>query len=319
MKCDKDHIINPATGRCVLKRGTIGKKILAERCNNKEVLNPLTYRCVNKNGNIGRKIIKRTPSPKKKSPKKKSPKKKSPKKKSPKKKCLSGKYINSKTGRCRQIPNEFELNSKGKNIVMGAPDRISKILNKCSIGKAWPQKKKMGRGSVGSTYRTCKGDDCEYVLKIQKDDYEFRNEVKILRGLKSFKHAPKMFAAWVCKGKGYIVEEKLNELSGSREKKYMRLKKAIKLLNSKGYAFPDCHAGNVMERSDGTLVFIDFGWATYFPTKTSTIWEPIWLSDTVEREVTLSDVIAWQNVNMEEEFGTKTGYNKATIKFDEIF
>ena len=187
MKCDKDHIINPATGRCVLKRGTIGKKILAERCNNKEVLNPLTYRCVNKNGNIGRKIIKRTPSPKKKSPKKK---------------CLSGKYINSKTGRCRQIPNEFELNSKGKNIVMGAPDRISKILNKCSIGKAWPQKKKMGEGSVGSTYRTCKGDDCEYVLKIQKDDYEFRNEVKILRGLKSFKHAPKMFAAWVCKGEG---------------------------------------------------------------------------------------------------------------------
>ena len=316
MKCDKDHVINPITGRCVLKNGTIGKKILAGRCDTSEVLNPATHRCVKKDGVIGRKIIKRTPSPKRKSA---SPKRKSA---SPKRKCPSGKYLNSKTGRCRQIPNEFDIkNNKkiSKRIIAGAPSHISKILEKCSIGNAWPQKKKIGAGAVGSTYQTCKGDNCEYVLKIQKDDYEFRNEVKMLRGLKNFKHAPTLFAAWVCRGKGYIVEEKLNDLSGSRAIKYDKLIKAIKLLNSRGYAFPDCHRGNVMERSNGTLVFIDFGWATYFPRKTSTIWEPIWLSNTVEREVTLSDVIAWQNVNLEEEFGTKAGYKKATLEFDKIF
>tara|TARA_B110000305_G_scaffold179080_1_gene198378 strand:+ start:115 stop:762 length:648 start_codon:yes stop_codon:yes gene_type:complete len=214
---------------------------------------------------------------------------------------------------------ELRSSKSRKKIIKGAPGPISKILNKCSIGKAWPQKKKLGAGSVGSTYQTCKGDDCEYVLKIQKDDFEFRNEVKMLRGLQKFKHVPEMLANWTCNGKGYIVEEKLNELSGSRINKYDRIKNAIKKLNSKGYAFPDCHAGNVMERDDGTLVFIDFGWATYFPTKSATIWEPIWLSDTVNREVKLSDVIAWQNVNLEEEFGTKAGYNRATKLFDNIF
>jgi hypothetical protein len=90
--CDKDKIRNPETGRCVLKTGAIGKKILEKlkkehkkgkkesnkkESNNKEpkkkeekpcdkdkIRNPETGRCVLKTGAIGKKILEKN-SPKK--------------------------------------------------------------------------------------------------------------------------------------------------------------------------------------------------------------------------------------------------------------
>jgi predicted Ser/Thr protein kinase len=311
MKYGKDYILNPTTGRYVLKNGVIGKKILADRCTKGKILNPASGRCVKKDGAIGRKIrSKQVIRNKKRS---KTPSKK--------RSCGRGRFLNSKTGRCKKIPtpiNEMSLNKRGI-IYKGAPERISKILEKCELGKSWKKKQVLGSGSVGRTYHVCKGTDCEYVMKVQKDDYEFRNEVKVMRKLRNFKHAPELVGAWTCKGKGYIVEEKLTKLKGTKEEKYKKVKKALKLLNAKRIAFPDCHVDNVMMRKDGTVVFIDFGWATYFSTATETIWEPIWLSDEVNRNVSLKDVIAWQNVNFEEEFGTKTGYNTAMNKYDKIF
>ena len=81
--CDKDKILNPKTGRCVLKSGKIGKEILRKKsprkstskkssniCTSNKILNPNTGRCVLKSGKIGKEILKsRSKSPSKSIPK----------------------------------------------------------------------------------------------------------------------------------------------------------------------------------------------------------------------------------------------------------
>jgi len=87
--CGKDKIRNPETGRCVLKTGAIGKKILKKKkesnkkesnkkesnkkepkkkeekpCDKDKIRNPETGRCVLKTGAIGKKILAKN-SPKK--------------------------------------------------------------------------------------------------------------------------------------------------------------------------------------------------------------------------------------------------------------
>ena len=51
--------MNPSSGRCVLKTGAIGKKLLgASKCNEAtQVLNPASRRCVLKSGKIGKAIL----------------------------------------------------------------------------------------------------------------------------------------------------------------------------------------------------------------------------------------------------------------------
>jgi predicted RNA methylase len=72
-KCPDDKILNPKTGRCVNKKGLIGKKILNEnikdnvkdnikKCPDDKILNPDTSRCVNKKGIIGKKILQNSKS-----------------------------------------------------------------------------------------------------------------------------------------------------------------------------------------------------------------------------------------------------------------
>lgn len=53
-ECPPDKIINPATGRCVLKTGKIGRTILQTPCPPDKVRNPTTKRCVKKTGAIGK-------------------------------------------------------------------------------------------------------------------------------------------------------------------------------------------------------------------------------------------------------------------------
>ena len=77
-ECNPDQIRNPATGRCVLKRSPLGKKILKEmgggsgskkksvpktvprkkECNADQIRNPATGRCVLKRSPLGKKIMK---------------------------------------------------------------------------------------------------------------------------------------------------------------------------------------------------------------------------------------------------------------------
>ena len=74
--CTSDKILNPSTGRCVLKSGKIGQKLLGKKksapkapkapkalkgkkCSNNKILNPSTGRCVLKSGKIGQKLMKK--------------------------------------------------------------------------------------------------------------------------------------------------------------------------------------------------------------------------------------------------------------------
>ena len=309
-KCKSTHVINPLSGRCVTKTGKIGQGILASLkspCIKNKIYNPSTGRCVLKTGVIGKALLDKTKV---------------------NRSCGSGRYLNSATGRCKKTPkpvNETSLRFSSRNkrdfssLKTSAPLKVSKLLNNCELNKKWTTQGKLGKGSVGSIYLTCKGNDCSYIIKVQKDDEEFRNEVSILKKLKGWKYAPKVYGMWTCKGNGYIVQEKLLPLVSNKKENYLALQKILKILHSKRIAFPDCHDGNAMSRADGTVVLIDFGWAAYFKTKTSKIWEPIWLSNTLGRSVNLEDMIAWETVNLTNDFGTAKDKRIAQVKFDEIF
>jgi hypothetical protein len=59
--CPPEKILNPATNRCVLRRGTIGRRLVG--CQDNEILNPTTGRCVKRNGALGRRILRQQREP----------------------------------------------------------------------------------------------------------------------------------------------------------------------------------------------------------------------------------------------------------------
>ena len=94
-KVPRAFICNPATGRCVLKDGKIGKLIMKAKkskkakkgskpkktCSDDQILNPRTGRCVKKDGKIGKQLL--GEKPKKKTAKKSAKKKPAKKSKKP--------------------------------------------------------------------------------------------------------------------------------------------------------------------------------------------------------------------------------------------
>lgn len=277
MKCSPDKIINPETGRCVLKTGAIGKKILHEQCRIKEkILNPNTGRCVNKNGAIGKKILKKTP-------------------------------VRKRKNRSRSLPKK--PSNKSRSLPKKPPKKFTRLTENCELNKVWKKNKRIGSGSVGSVYLT--GDNSPFVLKIQKDDQEFRREVMILKKLIGWKHSPKIEAMWTCKNKGYIVMEKLEDLKYSKSESLNKIQQVLKKLHSKNITFPDCHDGNIMMRKDGTVVLIDFGWAEYFPSKQSKVYDNWLAHDVVRGGVTMKQMYIWENYVMMDDFGTKEQIKKA--------
>ena len=71
--CKANQIRNPATGRCVKRNGSIGRKIRSKSrspvkrqspCKPNQIRNPATGRCVKRNGSIGRKIRSLSPDSK---------------------------------------------------------------------------------------------------------------------------------------------------------------------------------------------------------------------------------------------------------------
>jgi hypothetical protein len=80
--CEKDKILNPSSGRCVLKTGKIGKELLKkksnklsprkgmeQKCDKDKILNPSSGRCVLKTGKIGKELLKKKSKKTNKSPK----------------------------------------------------------------------------------------------------------------------------------------------------------------------------------------------------------------------------------------------------------
>jgi len=347
-------ILNDKTGRYVLKSGKIGQLLLKSKCKDSgKELDQRTNKCVSpcKAGKVRDPVTKRCRSPKKKSgPKKKSPspckagkvrdpvtkrcrspKKKSPspckagkvrdpvtkrcgspkKKSGPKKKspspCKAGKVRDPVTKRCKaQIPTQPSAAVKG-------------ILEKCSVTNHWKQnrKKVLALGSVGVVYQVCSIGNCDYILKEQDLDDEFLREVDILKRLKGWEHAPKVYGIWKCKGKGYIMEEMLIPYKYKKVDMLRKLQDILAKLYDKGISFPDCHTGNVMMRKDGTVVLIDFGWSEYFPYKTSTSTYG-YLSESLMRPVTLDEVKIWETSNLMDDFGTRKQYKDATVLLDQM-
>jgi tRNA A-37 threonylcarbamoyl transferase component Bud32 len=271
-KCKRDEIINPKTARCVKKTGKVGLEILRKNspCKRDEIINPKTARCVKKTGVIGRKLLLRTPSKRSK----------------------------------RKTPSP----AKNKKLAVQLPNKpsvaVAKVVNECKWERVWKKGRKIGAGAVGSIFTACDSDGCNYILKIQKDDDEFRNEVKILAKIRGWKHAPKVFGIWTCKGKGYIVEEKLLDLKFPKVMTFFKVQRILTQLH-KNYriAFPDCHEGNIMMRADETVVLIDFGWAEYFSSNTAKSSTDTWLSDKLKRPVMLKEMALWEANNLADAFG----------------
>lgn len=248
-----------------------------KQCEKDKIINPLTGRCVKKTGKIGINIC-------------------------------NDEIINPKTGRLVKKTGKIgrELMNQKSAVPVEVMKKIEYIIGDCDWKRLWKKRKLVGRGSVGCVYSACGKDGCDYVIKIQKDDEEFRTEVDILSRINGWVHGPKIYGVWKCGGMGYIVEEKLVKL------KYTKAVSLDKIYNILGdlhkkyrIVFPDAHSGNIMMRKDGTIVLIDFGWAVYFKTKKTKINEDNWLTERLGRSVTIDEMILWETDNLTEEFGTK--------------
>jgi len=174
------------------------------------------------------------------------------------------KVLNPKTGRYVSAHGKTGreiLYGKHVKAVPGMPldPTFSGVVRK-SCDSSWVKKRKIGGGVIGSTYVVCKAGSCNYVLKIQRlSDGDFRNEVFMLTLLQDKPYIPRIYDAWTCKGKGYLVLEKLSpRTSLSREEKYKQLKKIIKDLHSMKIILNDLKPDNVMYKN-GRVMLIDFG------------------------------------------------------------
>jgi serine/threonine protein kinase len=147
----------------------------------------------------------------------------------------------------------------------GIPIEFNPIVDDCSINKSWNQGKLLGKGAYGSTYIACHINNpkkCNFVLKVQKDSMEFHDEVHALVDLKNTGVVVKIYAAWTCKGEGFIIMEKvfLCERLQDERKKYKKLERALEIILENDWLHLDIHPGNVMCKTDGSIVLIDFGY-----------------------------------------------------------
>jgi serine/threonine protein kinase len=264
-------------------------------CEKDKVINPKTGRCVNKSGKIGKSI-------------------------------LSDKIMNPTTGRfvmkTGKIGKEIIKQSSpiGRNgVPVKVMKKIENIIGDCNWKKSWKKGKRVGEGSVGCVYSACGTDGCNYIIKIQQDNDEFRTEVDILSRINGWVHAPKIYGVWKCDGIGYIVEEKLEKIKYTKAVSYGKIRGILDELHNKfRIVFPDSHGENIMMRADGTIVLIDFGWAEHFKTKNSKTTTETWLTDKLGRPATLKEMVLWETVNLTQSFGSKEQRRIANKKLKEL-
>jgi len=174
----------------------------------------------------------------------------------------TGRYVNAdgKIG-CEILYGRSDIKSVNG---LSLPRDFAGVVRK-SCDSSWVKKHKIGQGCYGSVYVVCKKDNCNYVLKIQKlNQGEFYNEVSFLTMLQDTDYVPKLYDAWECDGKGYVVIERLYKTSKlTRKQKHSRLKKILKNLHSRGIAHLDIKEDNVMYK-DGKVKLVDFGLAYKF-------------------------------------------------------
>ena len=183
--------------------------------------------------------------------------------------------------------------SKPTPVGPGIPSKFVDIAENCQEMTNWLTMEKIGRGSFGFIYVACRASDdteCDYVLKIQAANNDFRQEVTALERLQGYGVAPKLYAAWTCKtggetgpGRsvrkafggsnemGYLVIEKLvnckAETAREKTQLYNAVGNMLKKLKRHDWLHVDTHAGNVMcrtvDRDRLEPVLVDFGWAVH--------------------------------------------------------
>jgi hypothetical protein len=248
--CEDGKILNPESERCVNINGRIGKSILKKMfpfpCPDGKILNPESERCVNINGRIGKSILKNRIS---KSPTKK-PRKSSTKK--PRK---------SPTKKPRKSPTKKPSKINVKPVGVGIPTSFLPIVEDCNQNQIWKKYKLIGSGKMGNIYITCKGINCDYVIKMQEENDVYYTEIEALLSLQHTKAVPIVFAAWTCEKIGYIVMEKLYKCSANDSILWKEIGKKLDIIRKEGYLHIDIHNGNVMCNKDGDVILIDFGYA----------------------------------------------------------
>lgn len=110
-------------------------------------------------------------------------------------------------------------------------------------------------------YTTCQGMDCNYVVKVQKENKEYYTEIEALLSLQHTKAVPKVFAAWTCKNVGYFVIEKLYPCKYDDNFIWKEVGKKLDIIRRAGYLHLDICNDNVMCNKEGEVILIDFGFA----------------------------------------------------------
>lgn len=173
--------------------------------------------------------------------------------------CKSIYYKNSKTGEVQWIiPDDLSI----KPVGIGIPTSFLHIVEDCSKNNIWKKTDQLGFGTAGSIYIACKAiNDCEYAIKIQKQNKEYYTEIDALLSLQHTNAVPKVFAAWTCEDFGYFVMEKLYPCTHNDNFMWKEVGKKLNIIQDAGYLHLDIHKGNVMCNKDGQVVLIDFGYA----------------------------------------------------------
>ena len=157
------------------------------------------------------------------------------------------------------------------------PDKGSVRI--CKDDHCYQLAKTLGFGQVGLVVLLCdlgrswlKGysekEACDSVLKLQPLGRKFFWEVAALQSLKDM--APELKDVWAClsNGEGLIIEDRTFSVkSSSLSSKKIRSegRDFLRRLHSKRWVHNDIHKGNVQKKRDGSLTFIDYGFARYYP------------------------------------------------------
>jgi hypothetical protein len=175
-------------------------------------------------------------------------------------KCNTIYYKNSKTNDVQWIiPDNLSL----KPVGIGIPTSFRDIAEDCAQNNhiwKWEETDKIGSGGYGSVYTTCKGMDCDYVVKVQQKNENYYTEIEALLSLQHTKAVPKVFAAWTCENVGYFVMEKLYPCEHDNKFMWKEVRKKLNIIKDQGYLhFDISRRSNVMCKKDGEVLLIDFG------------------------------------------------------------
>ena len=290
-KCPDGKILNPATNRCVKKDGKIGKKLLAQAAKKSVAKKPAPKKPAAK------KPAAKKPAAKKPAAKKPACSKLK-KTKDPKCEDVEGCEWVIRVGcrKRRHSPVHHEesksksmVKSKSKSMVKsmaseeyksnaetvsrsrakavpgtpGIPTEFKGLVEDCKQNDKWIKSQLLGSGEYGDVFLACRKSDptdCEYALKVQGNELEFQMETMALNELQGISGIPKMYAAWTCKGTGYIVMQAL-EPCRITEKTRSAFKKVLKDALKKGWLHVDSHHQNVMCDDTGKVYVMDWGLA----------------------------------------------------------